>query len=143
MKIKYWNFRNPTQEQIIKDLIEELGELIPRYVLKLDVYNWDDDGNCYASVEHDIKYMLVKLNIYNLFFAGTREEMRERLIHELTHLHTNSLFTFIELDILDYVRESNAPLAEHFRRQLNLLEEGLVVQVSHFIAESTRGSKRN
>lgn len=145
MKIDFVNFRSQAQEDIINNLLEELGSIIPKKVLRLIVKNWDyndADMGAVAAVDYDTSYHYCELHVYNKFFILSEEEMLSTLYHELLHSTMAEYTQIVKSDMLQYIKEHNEPLAEQFRRQLDRAEESMVTQLEYFIMESIRG-KRN
>ena len=138
MKINYENFRSPSQQKEIEDLLKVYGSIIPSYVKTLNVVNWDDsdgENRDYASMKYEPKYLEANLHIYNRFFSNKEQVKKLTIIHELLHIHVGRISSLVRDDVIKYVATKNEDLSIFMDRSYIGLEEEFVEHFANFILD--------
>ena len=138
MKINYENFRSPSQQKEIEDLLKVYGSIIPGFVRTLNVVNWDDsdgENQDYASIKYEPKYLEANLHIYNRFFSNKEQVKKLTIIHELLHIHVGRISSLVRDDVIKYVATKNEDLSIFMDRSYIGLEEEFVEHFANFILD--------
>lgn len=113
-------FNSPEQEALAREAVEHITPLLPRWLRRLNVQRYEhlpDDTSCPCAVDTNYQYRRAHLSLYNPFFGGTRDDMRELLVHELVHIYHGGVERFVRNRLIDFAENKNQELAIAFQRE--------------------------
>lgn len=137
VEIRYRFFEIKREEDRIRELVESMLFLIPRWVhcLSFDRYgNSDGDGSA-ASVNNEREYRFAVVSINDKFFTAGDDRHALMLIHELIHLQHAQVYEWMRDRVLAPMENTNEDLHFHCKAEFMERVEGFTQDMAYAIHE--------